>query len=366
MQPLPPLETEIRRIISVAGPMPVAQYMSLCLSHPIHGYYITRDPFGAAGDFTTAPEVSQMFGELIGLWAAAVYRLMGAPSRVLLVELGPGRGTMMRDILRAIHVVPEFKRAVSVHMVEISPRLEQAQRTLLGEAGMSASWHRAPEEVPQGPTILLANEFVDALPVHQVVKQANGWHERVVGLDKAGNFALGLAPDPVPHFDRLLPAHLRSAPSGSVFEWRTDNVALEIGRRVREGGAALVIDYGHVKSEIGDTVQAIGAHAFADPKSAPGFVDVTAHVDFEAFGLAAESMGAAIQGPVEQGEFLRRLGIDARAEALKSRAQANQAAEIDAALRRLTQGGRTGMGELFKAMALCDPKLGILPGFETG
>lgn len=364
-QTLPPLETEIRRIISIAGPMSVAHYMSLCLTHPQHGYYLTRDPFGSAGDFTTAPEVSQMFGELLGLWAAAVYRLMNSPSDILLVELGPGRGTMMRDVLRATQVVPEFRKALHIHMVEISPRLEQAQRDALAGFEAPMTWHRTLDDVPRGPSIILANEFVDALPVHQVVKQPKGWHERVIGLNSAGQFALGMSPDPVPHFERLLPQRLRAAPVGSVFEWRTDHLPLEIGRRVRDGGAALVIDYGHLQSDFGDTVQAIGEHAFADPKSAPGLVDITAHVDFEAFGIEAEDMGARIHGPLQQGEFLHRLGIEARAQALKARAAADKAAEIDAALTRLTQSGRTGMGELFKVMALADPKLGVLPGFES-
>ncbi|HVY01009.1 MAG TPA: SAM-dependent methyltransferase [Pseudorhodoplanes sp.] len=361
-QTLSPLEMEIRRIISVAGPMPVAHYMDLCLAHPKYGYYLTREPFGAGGDFTTAPEVSQMFGELVGIWAASVYGMMGKPAQVHLVELGPGRGTMMRDILRATQVVPEFRKALSLHLVEISPKLEQAQREALEGFEVKRHWYRRLEDVPAGPAIIVANEFVDALPVHQAVKQAGGWHERVIGLDKAGNFKLGLAPYPIPHFDRLLPQRVREAPIGSIFEWRTDNLPLEIGRRVRDGGAALVIDYGHARTDIGDTLQAVGGHAFVDPKSAPGTVDITAHVDFEIFGSSAESMGAAIHGPVEQGEFLRRLGIEARAAALKARAP-DKAGEIDAAVTRLTQGGRTGMGELFKAMALADPRLGPLPGF---
>ena len=362
-QALSPLEIEIRRIISVAGPMTVAHYMDLCLAHPKYGYYITRDPFGAGGDFTTAPEVSQMFGELLGIWAASVYRIMGKPSHVQLVELGPGRGTMIRDVLRATQVVPEFRRALSLHLVEISPKLEEIQRDGLEGFQVPRFWHRKLEDVPHGPSVILANEFVDALPVHQAVKQVAGWHERVIGLDPAGNFKLGLAPDPIPHFDRLLPQKVRNAPVGAIFEWRTDNLPLEIGRRVRDNGAALIVDYGHAQTDIGDTLQAVGDHAFADPKSAPGMADITAHVDFEIFGLSAESMGAAIHGPVEQGEFLRRLGIEDRAQALKERASPEKAQEIDLALTRLTQAGRTGMGELFKAVAVASPKLGPLPGF---
>ncbi len=361
---LSPLEAEIRRIISVAGPMPVAHYMALCLTHPQHGYYVAREPFGSGGDFTTAPEISQMFGELIGIWAASVYRQMNAPPHIQLIELGPGRGTMMRDILRATQVAPDFRKALAVHLVEVSPKLEAAQRTTLDGFDVPRFWHRTLNDVPRAPTIIVANEFVDALPIHQAVKQADGWHERVIGLDQSGRLNFGLAPDPLPHFERLLPENVRGAPQGAVFEWRTDNLPLEVGRRVREAGAALIIDYGHARSGVGDTLQAVGGHAFADPQSAPGLVDLTAHVDFEAFGRAAESMGAAMQGPVGQGDFLRRLGIEARAAALTARAPADKVAGVEAALKRLTEGGPQGMGELFKVMALADPALGALPGFE--
>ena len=359
-----PLEIEIRRLISAAGPLPVAQYMSLCLTHPKHGYYVTHDPIGEAGDFTTSPEISQMFGELLGLWAISVWRMMGKPENLRLVELGPGRGTMMRDALRVSHVVPEFRSAMSVNFVEISPALEKAQRRNLENQGVPVIWHRRLEDVPEGPTILLANEFVDALPVYQAVKQADGWHERVVGLDVGGNLALGLAPDIIPRFDMLLPQQVREAPIGSIHEWRQDRIALEMARRVRDNGAALVIDYGHSESGIGDTLQAVKDHSYTDILSSPGEVDLTAHVDFEMFGRAAEGLRVAVHGPVPQGEFLRRLGIEARAQALKANASAAQASDIDAAITRLTQGGRGEMGDMFKAMALADPKLGALPGFE--
>lgn len=360
-----PLEKEIRRLIAVSGPMPVARYMSLCLTHPKYGYYITRDPFGAGGDFTTAPEVSQIFGELIGLWALSVWRMLGEPESIKLVELGPGRGTMIRDALRAAKVLPKFRHALSVHMVEISPTLEQVQRSTLSDTEVPLSWHRHLLDVPEGPCIILGNEYLDALPVHQVVKQNDGWHERVIGLNANGDFALGLAPDPLPQFDRFLPKKIKEAPVGSIFEWRNDIDAFDIARRVRENGAALFIDYGHVESDIGETLQSVNEHAFADPLSAPGLADITAHVDFFIFGQAAESIGAAVQGPVTQAKFLRELGIDARAEALRRNATAEQAAAITSAVARLTESGRTGMGDLFKVIAICDPKLGPLPGFPA-
>jgi NADH dehydrogenase [ubiquinone] 1 alpha subcomplex assembly factor 7 len=226
-------------------------------------------------------------------------------------------------------------------------------------------WHQSLDEVPDGPVIILANEFFDALPVHQVMKQPNGWHERVIGI-RDGKLAFGLAPTPIPQFDNLLPRKVREAPVGSIYEWRSDHIAIDLGRRVLHShGAALIIDYGHIESQIGDTLQAVGKHGFADPFADPGQVDLTAHVDFQALGDAADSFGASVQGPVEQGEFLHRLGIDARARALQALVTPEKATEIDAALARLTGGGTTGMGSLFKVIGICDPALGVLPGFET-
>jgi len=361
---IPPLEAEIRRRIALAGPMPVRQFMTLCLTHPEHGYYMTRDPFGRAGDFVTAPEVSQIFGELIGLWAATVWQAMGEPENVRLVELGPGRGTMMLDALRAAQVVPRFRTALVVHMIEMSAALRQRQEETLRGLNVPMLWHSSFDQVPEGPVIVLANEFFDALPVHQAVKQINGWYERMVGIDGQDNFTFTIADEPIPLFEQLLPQHVRNAPLGAVFEWRPDNMALELGRRVmRQGGAALVIDYGHIESAPGETLQAVGRHGFADPLGAPGTVDLTAHVDFQALALAAEGMGVRTHGPLDQAEFLRRMGIDRRAAALKARASPEKSADIDVAVARLTGQGRTGMGKLFKVIAFADPKLDALPGF---
>ena len=360
------LEAEIRRRIAAGGPIAVAQYMELCLTHPERGYYTTRDPLGRAGDFVTAPEISQMFGELIGLWAAATWRAMDSPARIRLVELGPGRGTMMVDALRAARVMPDFRAAMAVHMVEISPALERLQRQALSASDVPASWHRSIEEVPDGALIVLANEFFDALPIQQAVMCADGWHERVVKIGDDGDLQFGIDRDPIPLFEKLLPSTLRAARIGEIFEWRADSIALEIGRRVvRFGGAALILDYGHVKSAIGDTLQAVGRHDFAEPLLAPGLVDLTAHVDFQALAQAAEGMGARIHGPLPQGHLLRRLGIEQRAAALKAGAPPDYAATIEAALVRLTSADRTGMGRLIKAIALSSPDLDILPGFET-
>ena len=365
MNDIPPLETEIRRRIQAAGPMPVNEYMALCLTDHRWGYYATRDPFGARGDFVTSPEISQMFGELIGLWMAAVWHRMGEPANVRVIELGPGRGTLMVDALRAAKAMPAFREAIVLHLVEISQLLQAQQERALAQLPVPMFWHRALSEVPKGPAIIVANEFFDALPVAQAVKGADGWHERRIGLDDEGRLAFTVAAEPLAHFEPLLPPRLRAAPAGAIFEWRSDTTAMEMGRRIaRDGGAALAIDYGHAESAVGETLQAVGQHAYADPLSAPGTLDLTAHVDFQALARAVEAMGAKAFGPIEQGEFLSRLGIEARAAALKARAQPAVAAEVDGALARLTGHGRAGMGGLFKAAAFAHASLGTPPGFE--
>ena len=360
------LEAEIRRLIGLAGPMPVAGFMGHCLAHPRLGYYITHDPFGSGGDFTTSPEISQMFGELLGLWSAAVWRQMDSPENVQLIELGPGRGTMMLDMLRAANVMPDFRRAIAVHLVESSPVLLARQQQTLGNLDLSIVWHESLAEVPEGPSILVANEFFDAIPVNQAVKQSDGWHERLVGLDHDGKFAFAIAPDPMKFFEQTLPPQVRMAEVGSIYEWRADTLALEVSRRmVHGGGGALIIDYGHPESMIGDTFQALREQRKADPLAAPGLADLTAHVDFQALGNAAEGIGCSVHGPVDQATFLRRLGIEQRASNLKKVAPPDKAKAIDIALARLTAGGATGMGNLFKAIGFSAPEIGTLPGFEA-
>jgi SAM-dependent MidA family methyltransferase len=359
-----PLESEIRRRIAVAGPMPVGEYMALCLADPQHGYYMTRDPLGRHGDFITAPEVSQMFGELIGLWMAAIWTQMGSPENVRVIELGPGRGTLMNDALRAMQVMPALRAAIALHLVEISPPLRAQQQARLQDAGVPVTWHAALEDVPAGPAIVIANEFFDALPINQAVKTATGWHERLIEIDSAGRLAFTVAGDPIPQFDRLLPSAVRAAPEASIFEWRSDLVPMQLGRRLMQGGgAALAIDYGHAQSAAGETLQAVGQHAFADPLGTPGNIDLTAHVDFAALARGVESMGPIAYGPIDQAQLLRGLGIEMRAATLRIKATRTGVAEIDSALARLIGEGRTGMGALFKAMAFAHPKLGTPPGF---
>ncbi len=359
-----PLESEIRRLIAIAGPLPIAEYMRLCLTHPRYGYYINRDPLGAGGDFITSPEISQMFGELIGLWMAAVWRQMGEPEDLRIVELGPGRGTLMHDALRAAKVVDGFRSAIVVHLVEISPALQQVQERRLENLDVPILWHSALDDVPSGDSIVIANEFIDALPVHQAVKQDDGWHERVVDIAPEGHFVIGAARDPLPFFETSMPRALRQAPAGAIYEWRADDIALELGRRMRGGGAALIIDYGHDHYGLGDTLQAVAGHSFTDPLRAPGRADLTAHVDFEALAQCAESMGARIHGPIRQRDLFLRLGIERRAAALKASAP-GKAADIEIAFSRLIADGAHGMGELFKAIAIASPELGPLPGFTT-
>lgn len=367
--PLPPgpgpLEREIVRLIKLAGPMPVSRYMQLCLTHPEHGYYTTRNPLGREGDFITAPEVSQMFGELLGLWTAHVWKQMGAPHGLKLVELGPGRGTMMMDALRAMRVAPALHQSVEVHLVEINPMLRSKQREVLTGSKVPVFWHDAIDDVPEGPAIVLANEYFDALPVHQAVKQTDGWHERTIELNEDDGFVYGVAPEPIPRFNLLMPSVARAAPLGAVFEWRAHDEVIRLARRLRQSrGAALVIDYGHFRSDAGDTLQAIAKHSFADPLKAPGSADLTAHVDFEALARGAEDGGARIHGLTEQGAFLLRLGIETRAATLKAKASPDAAADIDTALTRLISGGREGMGSLFKVLGLSDPSIAELPGLS--
>jgi SAM-dependent MidA family methyltransferase len=359
-----PLLPEIKKLIKSSGPMPVWRYMELCLTHPRHGYYVSRDPLGREGDFTTSPEVSQMFGELLGLWSASIWKAIGSPPLLRLVELGPGRGTMMADALRALRVLPPLYQSLSIHLVEINPVLREKQRATLSGV-RNIYWHDTVDDVPDGPAVILANEYFDVLPIHQVVKRETGWHERVVEIDPNGKLAFSAAAEPMPRFELLLPPLVRAAPAGAVFEWRPDTEIMKIASRVRDqDGAALIIDYGHLRSDAGDTFQAIARHSFTDPLKNPGQADVTAHVDFQALVRAAEDLGARVHGPVTQGDFLKRLGIEARAAGLMAKASPEVASDIAGALKRLTDSGRGGMGSMFKAVAISDPRLSGIAGLS--
>jgi SAM-dependent MidA family methyltransferase len=350
------LERELVAMIAAEGPLTVERYMALCLGHARHGYYMRHDPFGRGGDFTTAPEVSQMFGELIGVWCAAAWQAMGAPSPFRLVEPGPGRGTLMADLLRAARVVPGFLEATRVHLVETSPVLRRSQEKALSGVGTAIHWHASLDEVPDGPTLLVANEFFDALPIRQFVRTETGWHERLVGTHGSGKLTFGLAPDPLS--PRLLPSWAQAAAPGETVEISParNETAKGIGVRLKAwGGVALVIDYGHLRSAPGDTLQAVRAHAFQDVLDRPGESDLTSHVDFEALGAALKDGGAAVRGPLTQGAFLSAMGLAERAEVLKRHAEASSQAGINAAVTRLA--GHSQMGHLFKVIAATHPDL---------
>ena len=325
----------------------MAERLDHFMSRAVAAYYAARDPFGVSGDFTTAPEISQAFGECLGLWAAVTWDLMGRPDPVLLVELGPGRGTLMADALRAVaEMVPPFRAALRVHLVETSPRLREVQASRVPDA----TWHDAIATLPPGPAIVIGNEFLDALPIRQFVRRGDTWMERHVA---AGAFVEAPAADAPPLPD--------TAEEGAVQEVNEPALAIAaaLGARVAtQGGAALFIDYGPAESGFGDSLQAMSAHGPADPLGPAGEADLTAHVDFGAVARAAHAAGAAVQGPLPQGVFLARLGLHSRAAALAARGGPKHLA----AAQRLTAPEH--MGRLFKALCLCHPSLPVLPGFE--
>lgn len=326
------LKQEIATMIAHEGPITLERYMGLCLAHPRYGYYMTRDPFGQAGDFVTAPEISQMFGEIVGAALADAWKRAGAPGDAVYAELGPGRGTLASDALR---VLRSFGWKGDVHLVETSPVLRDMQRSTIGEA----RWHDRLDELPDKPLLLVANEFLDALPVRQFI----GGIERRVTI-AAGGLA----------FDR----------DGEVVEdspSRDEAMSKIAEKLVDGGGIALIVDYGHAQTAPGDTFQAMRRHRFAPVLNSPGDQDLTAHVDFGAAARAARSAGAAVTRVITQGEWLARLGIEARAQAL-SRANPGSTRDIGTDLHRLTSPEE--MGSLFKVMAVHSPRWPAPGGFE--
>ena len=353
-----PLAAKLAERIRRDGPITVHDYMTACLTDPDHGYYRTRDAIGRGGDFVTAPEISQVYGELIGLWAAVVWQQIGRPAPFALVELGPGRGTLMADALRATRIVPGFAAAARVHLVEVSEALRRIQSATLGAHGAEATWHEHVTQVPAGPAIVIANEFVDALPVEQFVRQDVGWRSRAVDLDAVGCLAFSADRAGPVHFPRGAP--LTSSP-GTIFERRTTmDLAFGLARLAKAGGmGAVVIDYGHTLSGPGDTLQAVRAHRFEHPLTSPGEADLTAQVDFSALADSARSFELAVDGPVTQAEFLGSLGIVERASRLMASNPA-QAAAIEAGVARLLAPG--GMGSRFRAIGVRSSCLPPLPG----
>ncbi len=343
-----PLTAHLKKRIASGGPITIADYMAECLLHPEHGYYTTRDPFGTGGDFTTAPEISQMFGELIGLCLTQTWLDQGQPGRVILAELGPGRGTLMADILRAGKAAPGFLRAAEVWLVEASPLLRSRQRETLGEV----RWADSVDELPDRPLFLVANEFFDALPIRQFQRDGETWRERQVGLQN-GKLQLGLG-GPVTRPDL---AHRTDTQDGDIVEICPAGgpiIASITTRIAQNGGVALIIDYGGWRS-LGDTLQAVKDHQPVPVLDHPGEADLTAHVDFEALAQAAQATATTQITP--QGVFLERLGITARAQALAQRLGGDALTRHIAAHRRLTHPEE--MGNLFKVLGL-HPK-GALP-----
>lgn len=353
----------IRDDIRKNGPMDLGRYMELCLSHPEHGYYMTRDPFGVAGDFTTAPEISQLFGEMIGAWLADLWIRMGSPTQFLLVECGPGRGTLMADIMRATKNVPGFHDAAKIHLMEMSPALREIQKQKLEI--YDTRWIDGLRQLPPLlPVLLVANEFLDALPVRQLVRDNGNWGERCVSI--GGGDTL------VPERVEADPALLESVPgrllrSGEEGIFETSLVLNQYIKSVdillkKQGGAALFVDYGHARSAMGDTIQCVKAHKVAGLFDTPGSCDITAHVDFENVANIALADGLTVNGPVTQGRFLRRLGIEQRAERLWSVANEAQKESISTGLKRLIDTEQ--MGSLFKVLAVCHDPLILPEGFD--
>jgi SAM-dependent MidA family methyltransferase len=345
------LKRRILDRIGALGPIPVQEYMALCLSDPQDGYYMTREPFGRGGDFTTAPEVSQMFGELIGAWIAATWQALRRPEGTMVVEIGPGRGTLMKDIARTLRrIAPALHGSSPYRLVETSDRLAALQASTLKDAGGEFVWHSHVDDLPPRPMIIVGNEIFDAIPVRQYVKTGSGWRERLVDLGDGG--ALRFIAGPGSLDPSLLPTDAGDAPQGAIFEVspaRSAMMQVVAERIARHGGAGLFIDYGHLTPGIGDTLQALRKHAYDDPLSHPGEADLTTHVDFSA--LADSARVAGLEAHITtQGDFLLRLGLLERAGALGAEAGPEVRERLTGEAERLAAPDQ--MGELFKVLAI--------------
>ena len=358
-----PLAARLKARILREGRISVAAYMDACVADLDAGYYATRHPIGAQGDFITAPEISQIFGELLGLWAVAVWQSMGAPKPVVVAELGPGRGTLMADARRAWRSVPQFLEAVTVALIETSPSLRDMQQEALRGSPAPVQWFDRVEDMPQGPLIVIANEFLDALPVRQLVRRGVHWHERCVAVDRHDAFIFtegnALQAEELPEAALAL-----DAPDGAILEIRPGAERLMSALAARASEAPLValfIDYGHDETGFGDTLQAVRNHAYADPLAASGEADLTAHVDFAALKRSAKAHGLDVYGPMPQGAFLLKLGLEARRDRLLAGATPAQRDSILSGAARLTDPRQ--MGALFKALVLTSDGLVPPPPF---
>ena len=360
------LARKIARRIRAEGPLSLAAYMAMALHDPEDGYYARHAPIGAQGDFITAPEISQVFGELIGLWCAVVWRQLGRPDPVNLVELGPGRGVLMSDLLRAAAAtVPDFRRALRLHLVETSAPLRAAQEQRLAQ--FAPVWVPRFEDLPDGPMLLVANEFLDALPIRQFFRHGAHWSERMVTLDDGDRFVF-VEGAPSPIVALLVPEALREgADEGAIVEISPAALGLAAafgGHFSRHAGAALLIDYGYFPSAPGPTLRALCRHRAVSELAAPGTADLSAHVDFAAFAEAARSGGAEVYGPVPQARLLTALGAVERAAVLRQHATPSEQQTLDRGVERLLDPG--GMDTLFKAVAVVSPGVPTPPGFDPG
>ncbi len=345
------LKRRILDRIGALGPIPVQEYMALCLSDPEDGYYMTRDPFGRDGDFTTAPEVSQMFGELTGAWIAATWQSLRRPEGTMVVEIGPGRGTLMKDVARTLRrIAPALHGSSPYRLVETSERLAAVQAATLRASDGDFTWHRHVDDLPPRPMIIVGNEIFDAIPVRQYVKTGSGWRERLVDLGEGD--ALRFVAGPGSLDTSLLPADAGAASEGAIFEVSPARAALMqmVAERIaRHGGAGLFMDYGHIAPGIGDTLQALRKHAYDDPLAHPGEADLTTHVDFSA--LAGSARMAGLEARIAmQGDFLLRLGLLERAGALGAEAGPEVRERLAGEVERLAAPGQ--MGDLFKVLAI--------------
>nr|WP_321456185.1 class I SAM-dependent methyltransferase [uncultured Cohaesibacter sp.] len=357
------LEDRIKRMIRATGPLSVADYMSLCLADPQAGYYTTRAPIGTKGDFVTAPEVSQLFGELIGIWMLAIWQQSGRPAPFHLVELGPGRGTLMADMVRAIAIDPEATENLILHLVEISPSLRKEQEATLSAFEIPKQWHQSFETLPKAPLFIVGNEFFDCLPIHQQVFHHGRWHERVVGLDDNDRLSFGVGPV------RAIAAPEESTEEGVILEHSPASEAMMstiAAHLAIHGGAGLFIDYGYDAQSYGDTFQAMRNHAYADPLQDPGACDLTAHVNFSALSICAideisnTSDSKICTSPImSQGEFLLAMGLLERAGQLGAGCTPRVQDEISKAVERLAAPQQ--MGSLFKCLALMPAVLPLPP-----
>lgn len=362
------LSRKIKGLIHAAGPLSVTDYFALCLADPEHGYYKTRDPFGARGDFVTAPEVSQLFGEILGIFLVHAWQQHGMPLAVQLIEVGPGRGTMMSDVLRVISkLAPGLYANLGVYLVETSPHLTAIQRETLSQHAPRVEWTSDFSDVPAGFTLLVANELFDAIPIRQYVKTETGFRERVVTMDATGALCFATGPGTIE--DSLLPKGAAQAPEGTIFEIAPARAAVmqTIAERIAtSGGTALVIDYGHLATGFGDTLQALKNHEFDPVLAHPGEADLTSHVDFEHLASVAAGCGLAISGLARQGDFLMGLGLRERAEALVRDKDDETHHAVAVAVTRLAADGQGNMGELFKVLAVSSPDVALAPFRDIG